>query len=204
MNIRQVLVAIASLGAVAALGVASVNQGGAAGQAQSLPLCGGNNDIKSAPVDCTNSKTFTFGNAQRTVTVVLHVGTDGAATATFTLDKTVPVEFKLRVRSHAGVSSNPGPLVDDVSGTFPANSLGPVVLPFRVECGQIDMKAVFVGEGDARGRVGGPYVCVAPVVSPTTVAATTIPGTTVPGATTTVAPLVAVNTVAPGVIPATR
>lgn len=154
-----------------------------AGHAGALPLCGGNQTVQTAPLTCTNSKTFTFGAAQRTVTVVLDFQGDGNATATYTLDKTVAQPFDLRVRSHAGVSSIPGNLVDDQTATFPANSLGPVVVAFKFDCGQIDVKAVFTGAGDSRGRVAGPYVCKQ-VVETTT---TTAPTTTVAGATTTVA-----------------
>lgn len=203
MKKRSMLVAVTALAAVAALGV--VSAGRHVSGAGSLPLCGGNQTIQTAPVNCTNSKTFTFGNVQRTVTVVLDAKADGSATATFTLDKVVPQEFKLRVRSHVGISSSPQPLTDDQSGTFPANSLGPVAIPFVFDCGQIDMKAVYVAEGDSRGRVGAPYVCKPIVVTTTMVAPTTVPATTVPGqTTTTVTPTTAASRVLAGTIPATE
>jgi LPXTG-motif cell wall-anchored protein len=152
--------------------------------ASALPLCGGNQTIQQAPVDCTNSKTFTFGTLQRTVSIVLHVPASGSpSTVTWTLDKTVPQPFDIRVVAHENTSGAGGAVDSDVSGTFPANSLGPVVLTFTVGCGQIDIKAVFIGNSQSQGRVGGPYVCAASVV-PTTTTATTV-ATTAPGSTTT-------------------
>jgi hypothetical protein len=208
MKTRSVLVGLASVAAVAALGVASVSKADTAQVVtplQGLPLCGGNQDQKPAPVTCTNSKTFTFGTVQRTVTVVLNVPVGGAgSTVTYTLDKPAPAAFPIRVVAHEGLSGQ-GLMVDsDVSGTFPAGSVGPVVLTFNTGCGQIDIKAVFTANGDSRGRVGAPYVCAtAPATTTTTTPVTTVPATTVPGETTTTAPAVSVATV-PGEIPATK
>lgn len=150
--------------------------------AQIAGNCGGNQTVRPAPFSCDSSRTFTVSGLQRTVSVHLQFNADGSATASYTLDKVVPQPFPIRVRSHAGLSSTPGNLVDDVSGQFPAGTLGPVVLSFKFDCGQIDVKAVFTGVGDERGRVAGPYICK-PVVVPTTVPAptTTVPATTVPG-----------------------
>lgn len=205
MRIRSVLVGLTSVAAVAALGVVSVGRTAqVVTPLQGLPLCGGNQDIKPAPVTCTNSKTFTFGTVTRTVTIVLNVPVGGAgSTVTYTLDKPAPAAFDIRVVAHEGLSGQ-GLMVDsDVSGKFPAGSVGPVVLTFNTGCGQIDIKAVFVANGDERGRVGAPYVCATAPVTTTTTTTTTV-GTTVPGETTTTAPAVSVVTVAPGEIPATK
>jgi len=197
---RKTLVAVA---AVLSFGGAAV---AGHAQAQSFPLCGGNQKIQQAPVTCTNSKTFTFGTLQRTVTIVLNVPADGkGSTVTYTLDKPVPQPFPIRVVAHEGTSGAGGAVDSDVSGTFPANSVGPVTLTFTVGCGQIDIKAVFTGNGQANGRVGGPYVCASQVVSTTTTPTTTVPATTVPGQTTvaTTPTTAASATVSPATLPAT-
>jgi hypothetical protein len=81
------------------------------------------------------------------------------------------------VRSHKGISSNPD--VVEVSATIPAGGTS-AVLSLQSMCGQIDVKAVFTGNGDARGRVGAPYVttvndCAAtpPTTAPPTTGDTT-------------------------------
>ena len=210
----------AALRPATALGVASllvglvgvVSLGSGTAGAQGLPLCGGNQTIRPAPLTCFNTKTIDGTE----VTVVLDVTAAGVATATFTLGTPRPADTPIRMRWHEGISS--GPLVDEISGVIPAGSLGPVTLQVQatLTCGgQIDTKAVFTSNGDGRGRVAAPYVGLDICSQPTTTAATTTTATssttsvtttsvtTVPGSTspTTAGSSVAQSSVAPSSVP---
>lgn len=203
-----------------ALGVASllvglvgvVSLGSGTVGAQGLPLCGGNQTIRPAPLTCFNTKTIDGTE----VTVVLDVTASGVARATYTLGTPRPADTPIRMRWHEGISS--GPLVDEISGVIPAGSLGPVTLQVQatLTCGgQIDTKAVFTSNGDGRGRVAAPYVGLDICSQPTTTAATTTTATssttsvtttsvtTVPGSTspTTAGSSVAQSSVAPSSVP---
>jgi hypothetical protein len=150
------------------------------GGANAAPIvgnCGGNQTVHYTPFDCTSSRQFTFGPLTRTVTAVMHfTGGFEASSASFTVDKSVPQDFQVRVVAHVGLSGDglPVPPDRDVTVTFPAGSVGPIVVRFTTACGQVDVKAVFIANGDERGRVAGPYICVAVPQDTTT---TTTPGT---------------------------
>jgi LPXTG-motif cell wall-anchored protein len=138
--------------AVVVVGVASLATSGVA-QAQALPLCGGNQTIRPAPWRCVNTKVIDGTE----ITVVLDVTAAGSATATFTLATARPVDTPIRIRWHEGISSGSP---DEASGMIPAGSVGPVSLSVTTTTcgGQIDTKAVFTGNGDARGRVAAPFI----------------------------------------------
>jgi hypothetical protein len=151
--------------------------------ASALPLCGGNQNVQTAPVTCTNSRTIDG----TTFTVVLNVSASGAVTATYTLDAPRVADTPIRIRSHEGISSQPQ--VHEVSGVIPAGATTGS-LTTTLNCGQIDVKAVFTANGDARGRIAAPYVtevnnCQA---APTTTGATTVPTTAPPTGPTTIPP----------------
>ena len=142
------------------------------GTAGALPNCGGNNDVKVAPLSCTNTRTIDG----TTFTVVLDVNAAGAMTVTYTLDAPRSTDTPIRVRAHRGISSNPN--TNEVAGTIPAGATS-AVLAIQSNCGQVDVKAVFTGNGDARGRVAGPYITTADNCTSTpTTGATTVPPTT--------------------------
>ena len=172
--------------------------------------CGGNSTIRTLPIDCGNARTYTIQGVTFTVTVRLQVDATGNGTATYTLSRRLPQPVPIRVRAHTGISS--GPTVHDVSGEIPAGALT-ATLTVRVICGQVDVKAVFTAPGDERGRIAGPYLCVAgPPTTPTT-APTTIPDTTpTTGATTSpttptsgpgTAPVTTTGTTPASVVPST-
>jgi hypothetical protein len=169
--------ALALAGLTAGLAVAT------SGTASALPLCGGNRNVQMAPITCTNSRTI----GGTTFTVVLDVTAGGTVTASYTVDPPRSVDTPIRVRSHQGISSSPQ--VFESSGVIPAGSTSGS-LTTTLNCGQIDVKAVFTGNGDARGRIAAPFVTTAndcqstasTTTSPSTTAATTTPTTT---ATTT-------------------
>jgi LPXTG-motif cell wall-anchored protein len=147
------------------------------------------------------------------ITVVLDVTAAGVATATFTLGTPRPADTPIRLRWHEGISS--GPLLDETDGVIPAGSLGPVTLQVTatLTCGgQIDTKAVFTGNGDARGRVAAPYIgldicngTTTTAVTTTIASTTTASVTTLPGSSTS--PTTAGSSVAqssvPGSLPST-
>ena len=138
----------------AALALAAASAGMAvatSGTASALPNCGGNQNIQVAPVTCQNQRTIDG----TTFTVVLSVSASGAITATYSLDAPRAADTPIRLRAHHGISSNPN--VNETSGTIPAGATS-AVLSSQTLCGQIDVKAVYTGNGDARGRVTAPYV----------------------------------------------
>ena len=99
-------------------------------------------------------------------------------TVTYTLDAPRSTDTPIRVRAHRGISSNPN--TNEVAGTIPAGATS-AVLAVQTNCGQVDVKAVFTGNGDARGRVAGPYITTADDCTSTpTTGATTVPPTTGP------------------------
>jgi hypothetical protein len=177
---------------LAALAVAGVTAGLAlatSGTASALPLCGGNQNIQTAPVTCTNSRTIDG----TTFTVVLDVTAGGTVTASYTLDAPRSVDTPIRVRSHRGISSDPRVL--ESSGVIPAGATS-ASLTTTLNCGQIDVKAVFTGNGDARGRVTAPFVTMANDCqsAPTTTTTTTTTPTTATTTPTTSPPTGATST----------
>lgn len=170
------LAALALAGVTAGLAVAT------SGTASALPLCGGNQNVQIAPVTCTNSRTIDG----TTFTVVLDVTAGGSITASYTLDAPRAVDTPIRVRAHRGISSSPNTF--EASDVIPAGATS-ASLSTTLNCGQIDTKAVFTGNGDARGRIAAPFVTMANDCqsAPTTPAPPTTTATTTPptGATTT-------------------
>ena len=114
---------------------------------------------------------------------MLEVTADGAITASYSLAAPRAVDTPIRMRAHRGISSNTE--VNEAEGIIPAGATSGT-LTSQTRCGQIDIKAVFTGNGDARGRVAAPYVTTASdcATTPTT---STPPSTEQP-VTTTAAP----------------
>jgi LPXTG-motif cell wall-anchored protein len=171
-------------GALLATGAATAGLAFAtSGTAGALPNCGGNNDVKVAPLSCTNTRTIDG----TTFTVVLDVNAAGAMTVTYTLDAPRATDTPIRVRAHRGISSNTN--TNEVAGMILTGATS-AVLAVQSNCGQVDVKAVFTGNGDARGRVAGPFITTAdncmstPSTDATTVPPATGPSTTTGGSTT--------------------
>jgi hypothetical protein len=169
------------------------------GRAGALPNCGGNQSIKVAPVTCAGQRTIDG----TTFSVVLDVRND-VVTATYTLDAPRAADTPIRVRSHHGISSQPN--VAEMAGTIPAGATS-ASLTVALQCGQIDVKAVFTANGDARGRVTAPYVsnstnCEAATTTTTSASTTTVATTTStpgsPATTASSAPLQSTTTAAAG------
>lgn len=155
-------------------------------QAAALKLCGGNQDQKTAPVHCENTKTIDG----TTFRVVVDAPGNGTITVTYTLDAPRQVDTPWRVTSNIGISSTNQE--SEQTGTIPAGQTSAVATVTN-KCGQLDVKAVFVGRGDARGRIAGPYIneedlCQETPETTTTAPPTSAPGTTTPGSTPTSPP----------------
>lgn len=144
--------------------------------------CFGNQRITDTPYQCQGARDYRVQGVSFTVSVIATFDGVGTGTADYTLSRTLPQPVPIRVRSHSGVSSSSGPLIDDVSGVIPAGSTT-ARLTFMHDCGQVDIKAVFTAEGDSRGRLAGPYVCWSPPSTVPDTAPTTAPGSTVPSTT---------------------
>ena len=166
---RLGLAALALAGVTAGLAVAT------SGTASALPLCGGNQNVQMAPVTCTNSRTIDG----TTFTVVLDVTAGGTITASYTLDAPRSVD------TPDPGALTPGDLVHPagprVVGRDPGGRRRPPRCRRRSTAARSTSKAVFTGNGDARGRIAAPFVTTANDCqsAPTTTAPpTTTPTTT--------------------------
>ena len=152
--------------------------------------CGGNQTVRYAPYECSVEREIDG-------TVFRANLSASATTITVTIQALTPrdVDTPVRVRAHRGISSNPN--TNEGTGVIPAGSTAPVVLTVGMNCGQIDVKAVYTDNGDARGRITAPFLSevdecgpatttttgptTAPSTAPTSVPATTVPtGSTIP------------------------
>jgi hypothetical protein len=144
------------------------------GVAAAVSACRGANQVMVAPYSCT--ATTEIDGTQ--FTVVVDVSASGALTVTYTLDAPRDVPTDLRVRSHEGrASDDPA----EAATVLAPGATDAVLTVGTILCGQIDVKAVFTGNGDARGRIAAPYVTTADECQPvTTTTTTTMPATTPP------------------------
>jgi hypothetical protein len=132
--------------------------------------CTGNRTIQTAPYTCQASKVLD----DITFDVTLRVETDGRAVITFVMSPVQAVDMPIAVHSHTGVNGDPRRFV---AAVIPAGAQTVTMVMSRVECGQLDIKAVETRSGAAAGRIAGPYVTwgqsCAPVESATTPPPTT-------------------------------
>ena len=149
--------------------------------------CTGNGVVQVAPYTCTRSRTIDG----TTFTVVLDVTADRAVTVSYSLDAPRAVPTPIRVQSHVGLAGGP-PAEGQAEGVIPAGATT-ATLAVILQCGQIDIKAVTLGNGQPAGHIAAPFVTTAnscaavpptTTAPPTTVEATSLPATTAP--TTTV------------------
>jgi hypothetical protein len=171
--VRRVLIALSF---AAALPVAVA--GAAHAQA---PICSGNTVIDHAPYTCTDTKDI----SGITFSIVLNVDAAGQAIVDFTMDPPQQTDIPIAVHSYTDINQDPRQFIN---GTIPAGeTTGQIIVP-RIECGQLDIKAVDTRPGVPEGRIAGPQVtwgdvCQTPATTTTT---TTIPVTVSP--TSAVAP----------------
>lgn len=169
--------------------------------------CGGNATVHNAPIDCVGSSLIDG------TLVTAHVEeSHGLLTVTYSFDQARVADTDIRIRWHVGISST-NAIPAETQGIIPAGqTVGVLQLTSPVCAGQVDVKAIFIANGDARGRVTAPWITDTECQTVTTTTTTT-PGTTtttpsattttVPGQTTTTVPFVSVATTVPGTIPRT-
>lgn len=149
-----------------------------------VPGCIGNKRVKVAPYTCTSTRTIDG----TTFSIVLAVSGNGQMVVSYKLDAPRPADTPIRVRAHRGKSSNDN--VNETAGVIRAGQTSGL-LTLANNCGQVDVKAVYTGNGDARGRVAGPWVTqqhdCQPGPTTSAPAPTTSPTTPGPGAPVTTA-----------------
>jgi hypothetical protein len=139
---RQVVVA-------AVVGAGLVAAGG--GTAHAQVNCTGNKVIDHAPYDCTDTKVIN----NITFTITLDVDATGRATVNFVMAPVQQADVLIAVHSYTDINLGPKQFID---GTIPAGQSTVTLVVPRIECGQLDIKAVFVTPGDSAGNIAGPVV----------------------------------------------
>jgi len=162
---RQLVVA-------AVVGAGLVVAGAGAAQAQ-LGSCTGNKVIDHAPYDCTDTKVING----ITFTATLNVDATGKATVTYTMDPVQQADVPIAVHSYTDISLGPKQFIN---GTIPAGQTTATLVVPRIECGQLDIKAVFTTPGDSSGNIAGPVVTWGVVCQTAPTTTTTTPTTVSP------------------------
>ena len=181
---RQVVVA-------AVVGTGLVVAGGGAAHAQLLGSCNGNKVVDHAPYSCNDTKVING----ITFTAQLDVDATGKATVTYTMDPVQQADVPIAVHSYTDINLGPKQFIN---GTIPAGQTTAVLVVPRIECGQLDVKAVFTTPGDSSGNIMGPVVTWGDVcqTAPTTTTTTTVPSSVSPSS-------VSPSSVSPATIPST-
>jgi len=190
-RMRRLVTTLIGASALALVGlVASADRASA-----QVAACTGNSVIQVAPYSCTSTRTIDG----TTFTVVLDVTADRAVTVSFSLDAPRSVPTPIRVESHVGIGGTP-PAAGRAEGVIPAGATN-AVLAVELQCGQIDIKAVTMGNGQPAGHIAGPFVTTAsscaPVPPPTTVPPPSVPTTAGPPPTTATVAVEAAVTLPP-------
>ncbi len=166
MRLLGRLTVATSVSALAGLGL--VMSGATAAHAQAN-TCTGNNVIEQAPYSCTETRVIDG----ITFTVTLNVDAAGQAVVDFTMDPVQQADVPIALHSYTDISSDPRQFIN---GVIPAGQTTAQLVVPRIECGQLDIKAVFTTPGDSAGNIAGPEVTwgeVCQVPTTTTVVPTT-------------------------------
>jgi hypothetical protein len=167
------------------VGVAMVLVAVRSQRAEASARCTGNQIPHVAPYECDMTRTVDGSEFHA------HIAVSGNGTAVTTISLAAPrsADTPVRVVWHQGIA---GPASGEAFAVIAAGEVGPATLTVdRGDgCGgQLDVKAVFVGSGQASGRLAGPLVtissesCTAPSSSVTP--SSTAPATTAPTTATT-------------------
>jgi hypothetical protein len=162
---RQLVVA-------AVVGAGLVVAGGGVADAQ-LGSCNGNKVVDHAPYSCSDTKVI----SNITFTAQLDVDAAGKATVTYTMDPVQTADVPIAVHSYTDISLGPKQFIN---GTIPAGQTTATLVVPRIECGQLDIKAVFTTPGDSSGNIAGPVVTWGDVCQTVPTTATTAPTTVSP------------------------
>jgi hypothetical protein len=162
---RQLVVA-------AVVGAGLVVAGGGVADAQ-LGSCTGNKVVDHAPYSCSDTKVI----SNITFTAQLDVDAAGRATVTYTMDPVQTAVVPIAVHSYTDISLGPKQFIN---GLIPVGATTATLVVPRIECGQLDIKAVFTTPGDSQGNIAGPVVTWGDVCQTVPTTATTAPTTVSP------------------------
>ena len=126
--------------------------------------------IDHAPYSCTDTKVING----ITFTATLNVDAAGQATVTYTMPPAQPADMPIAVHSYTDINLGPKQFIN---GVIPIGATTATLVVPRIECGQLDIKAVFTTPGDSAGNIAGPVVTwgdVCQTVPTTTTAPTTV------------------------------
>lgn len=182
---RQLVVA-------AVVGAGLVAAGAGVAHAQ-LVNCTGNKVIDHAPYACVDSKVIDG----ITFSITLNVDAAGQATVDYVMDPVQP-QTAVQIAVHSYTDINLGPK-QFITGTIAAGQTTATLVVPRIECGQLDIKAIHTTPGDSSGNIAGPVVTWGDVcqTAPTTTTTTTVvPSSVSPSS-------VSPSSVSPATIPAT-
>jgi hypothetical protein len=172
------------------VGAGLVVAGGGSAHAQLLGSCNGNKVVDHAPYSCNDTKVIDG----ITVTAQLDVDVTGKATVSYVIDPVQQVDVAISVHSYTNISQDPKLVVD---GTIPAGQTTGTIVVARIECGQLDVKAVHTAPHDSAGNIMGPVVTWGDVCQTVDTTTTTIvPSSVSPSS-------VSPSSVSPATIPST-
>ena len=163
---RQLVVA-------AVVGAGLVVAGGGVADAQQLGSCNGNKVVDHAPYSCMDTKVIN----NITFTAQLDVDAAGKATVTYTIPSPAVAEIPIAVHSYTDINLGPKQFIN---GLIPIGAATATLVVPRIECGQLDIKAVFTTPGDSSGNIAGPVVTWGDVCQTVPTTATTAPTTVSP------------------------
>ena len=170
MRLLGRLAVAASVSALAGLGL--VVAGATTAHAQTN-TCTGNNVIDQAPYSCTETRDITG----ITFTINLNIDATGRAVVDYTMSPVQQADVPIAVHSYTDISSDPRQFIN---GVIPAGQTTAQLVVPRIECGQLDIKAVETTPGAAAGNIAGPVVTWGDVCQvPTTTTTTTTTPTSV-------------------------
>ena len=146
--------------------------------------CSGNQVIDQAPYTCTETRDI----SGITFSILLEVDAVGRATVTYTMSPAQNNPIPIAVHSYTDINQDPRQFIN---GVIPAGQTTAQIVVPRIECGQLDIKAVETTPGVSEGLIVGPQVtwgdvCQVPATTTTTTTSTSTPASVSP--TSAVAP----------------
>ena len=165
MRLLGRLAVATSVSALAGLGLVVAGATTAHAQANT---CTGNNVIDQAPYSCTETRDITG----ITFTINVNIDATGRAVVDYTMSPAQQGPVDIAVHSYTDISAGP---LQFITGVIPAGQTTAQLVVPRIECGQLDIKAVETIPGDSAGNIAGPVVTwgdVCQVPTTTTVAPT--------------------------------
>ena len=165
MRLLGRLAVATSVSALAGLGLVVAGATTAPAQANT---CTGNSVIDQAPYSCTETRDING----ITFTINVNIDATGQAVVDYTMSPVQQADVPIAVHSYTDISADPRQFIN---GVIPANQTTAQIVVPRIECGQLDIKAVFITPGDSAGNIAGPVVTwgeVCQVPTTTTVAPT--------------------------------